>query len=434
MNYLFGLSRRWARLRTGCVIAASLVASLSCANDDPNGPGSGISSSDPTRLWIAPDSVAVAVNQAVQFEATLDSTSLSAYRRSKGRWKRSSIVDVNITPQTLTVAEGSAASFTATAALSDGSTTEPSVTWVATGGTIDGNGKYTAGASAGQYNVIARAANGIADTAAVNVSESAPTVALIALSPTSASLPIGGSKRFTAVGKSTTGVTVPITPSYAATGGTVSSDGMYQAGQTAGTFRVIATDTTTGEADTSAVTITPPAAVLQALVLTPASSALQAGATQQFAVAGHMSDGSTTTVSATYSASGGTITSGGLYTAGQTAGAFRVIATQSGGTLADTAQVTVSVPPSPPSPPPRLPRRTVSARRPCAPALLYRAASTRPSPSPAAPRRDRRSSGPRSAGPARRGSRTRCSTPALRTGRSTSGLEMVGAGKRAAGM
>ena len=40
----------------------------------------------------------------------------------------------------------------------------------------------------------------------------------------------------------------------------------------------------------------------------------------------------------TYSATGGTISSGGLYTAGSTAGTFRVIAVQQGGTLADTAR------------------------------------------------------------------------------------------------
>ena len=41
----------------------------------------------------------------------------------------------------------------------------------------------------------------------------------------------------------------------------------------------------------------------------------------------------------TYSATGGTITSGGLYTAASTAGTFRVIAALTGGTLADTSVV-----------------------------------------------------------------------------------------------
>jgi hypothetical protein len=61
-----------------------------------------------------------------------------------------------------------------------------------------------------------------------------------------------------------------------------------------------------------------------------------------------MSDGSTSAVTVVWSASGGTISSAGLYTAGQTAGSFRVIASESGGTLADTSAVSVAAPPLPP--------------------------------------------------------------------------------------
>jgi hypothetical protein len=56
-----------------------------------------------------------------------------------------------------------------------------------------------------------------------------------------------------------------------------------------------------------------------------------------------MSDGSTVTPAVTYAATGGTISAGGLYTAGTTAGTFRVIATQQGGSLADTAAVTITL-------------------------------------------------------------------------------------------
>ncbi len=79
------------------------------------------------------------------------------------------------------------------------------------------------------------------------------------------------------------------------------------------------------------------------LILTPATATVQAGATQQFSVSGKLSDGSTSSVTATYNATGGTITTGGLYTAGNTAGTYRVIATVTGGTLADTSAVTVTI-------------------------------------------------------------------------------------------
>ncbi|MEZ4413124.1 MAG: hypothetical protein R2910_09090 [Gemmatimonadales bacterium] len=92
------------------------------------------------------------------------------------------------------------------------------------------------------------------------------------------------------------------------------------------------------------ITATPP--VLQAVVLTPASVTLAAGAQQTFSVSGQWSDGSTTAPAVTYVATGGTVNTNGRYTAGTTAGSYRVIATQQGGTLADTSAVTITGSPS----------------------------------------------------------------------------------------
>ena len=65
--------------------------------------------------------------------------------------------------------------------------------------------------------------------------------------------------------------------------------------------------------------------------VTPATATVAAGATQQFSAVGRMSDNSTSSVTVTWSATGGTITTGGLYTAGSTAGTYNVIAVQQGG-------------------------------------------------------------------------------------------------------
>ena len=132
-----------------------------------------------------------------------------------------------------------------------------------------------------------------------------------------------------------------------ATGGTVTPGGLYTAGATAGTFRVIAVQQGGTRADTSAVTVTASAPTLTAVEVTPASASVATGATQQFSALGRMSDNSTSSVTVTWSATGGAITTGGLYTAGTTAGAYRVIAVQQGGTRADTSAVTVtSTPPA----------------------------------------------------------------------------------------
>jgi hypothetical protein len=161
----------------------------------------------------------------------------------------------------------------------------------------------------------------------------------------------GATQQFSAVGKASDGSTVPITPAYHATGGTITAAGLYTAGQTPGSYQVIATDQGSGKADTAAVTIGSYSPTLQAVVLTPASVSLAPGATQQFAATGKMSDGSSSSVAVTWSASGGTISSSGLYTAGTTGGAFRVVATQQSGTEADTSSVTITTP-TPSSPPP----------------------------------------------------------------------------------
>ncbi len=132
---------------------------------------------------------------------------------------------------------------------------------------------------------------------------------------------------------------------YSATGGTITSGGLYTAGSTAGSFRVIAVQQGGTLADTAAVTVTVPPPTLTQVILNPSTATLQTAGTQQFVVSGVWSDGGTTAPAVTYSATGGTITSGGLYTAGSSTGTFRVIATQQGGTLADTAAVTVTAPP-----------------------------------------------------------------------------------------
>jgi hypothetical protein len=140
---------------------------------------------------------------------------------------------------------------------------------------------------------------------------------------------------------------VPVT--WTAAGGTITAGGLYTAGSSLGTFQVIATQQGGTTADTSLVSISATTATLLQLVFSPALLTLASGATGQFTVAGTWSDGSATIPAVTYSATGGTITAGGLYTSGTVLGAFRVIATQEGGTKADTSAVTITASPVPPS-------------------------------------------------------------------------------------
>jgi hypothetical protein len=76
--------------------------------------------------------------------------------------------------------------------------------------------------------------------------------------------------------------------------------------------------------------------------LLPASVTLAPSASKQFSASGRTTTGDSVSVAVTFSATGGTITPGGLFTAGSSYGTFRVIAKS--GTLADTSAVTVTVP------------------------------------------------------------------------------------------
>ncbi len=120
---------------------------------------------------------------------------------------------------------------------------------------------------------------------------------------------------------------------------TVSAAGVVSA---VGLGSATVTASTSGRSGSATVTVS--AATLQTLVLTPPTATVNTAATQQFAVAGTWSDGATTAPAVTFSATGGTISAAGLYTAGATPGTFRAIATHQGGTLADTSSITVTAP------------------------------------------------------------------------------------------
>ncbi len=252
-----------------------------------------------------------------------------------------------ITPATVSLQTGGSQQFAINALWSDGGTTQPPVSYSATGGTVDGNGLFVAGGTPGSFRVIVAHNGGtLRDTATITIQAPPPvTLTNLVIIPGSASLQTGATQQFAVAGTWSDGSTTPPSVTYSATGGTVNASGVYTAGSTAGSYRVIASHAASGRADTSNVTVTaPPAATLTTLVLSPASASLNTGATRQFSIAAQWSDGSSTLPPVSYSATGGTISAGGLYTAGSTAGSFRVIVSHAASGKADTATVTLTTP------------------------------------------------------------------------------------------
>jgi hypothetical protein len=331
MTYTFKLARRLAVSRHFATLSVLLLFA-GCAGGDTTSPEnspvdvpeSGIYAwrpreSTPVALLVSPSSTIVETNQLLQF-------------RARGRNRAG---DEVVAP----------------------------VTWSTTGGTILPDGRFSA-ASVGTYQVTGstRTREGLdmVQTSTINVVRRQAKLKSVDVTPGSATLTPGVTQAFAATGQLASGDTVPIGVSWSASGGTIDAGGLYVAGDAVGTFRVIAIKNAGTLADTAIVTIaappsppppsdsTPPVPepaptpVLAQVTLVPASATLAPSTTKQFSATGSWSDGTTTTLTPAWSATGGAITPDGLYTAGSTAGTYRLIASSGG--LADTATITITAP------------------------------------------------------------------------------------------
>ena len=191
-----------------------------------------------------------------------------------------------------------------------------------------------------------------AKSAALDPPPPNPTVVEVRMTPDSVALVQGDSAGFIAEGLQDNGAPIAVTLAWSATGGTVSSAGRYHAGSRPGVYRVMASTTDLAMADTSIVTITdsssPPPPTAVQLQLTPASMTLAMGAIATFIAQGYQANGAPIAVPVVRSATGGTVSSGGQYQAGATAGSYRVVASTTNLTLADTSFITITDTASPP--------------------------------------------------------------------------------------
>lgn len=266
-----------------------------------------------------------------------------------------------VNPSSLTIETNQLIQFRAHGRTDAGDSVGAAVTWRASGGTILPDGRFSAPAI-GTFTVIARSRvrdQVQEDTSLVRVVRRQSRVTTIEVTPGTASLTPGLTQSFTAIGHLKGGSTVPIGVTWSSTGGSIDAGGAYVAGDTAGTYRVVATNTAGTLSDTAVVTISappspppppppppeptpPPAPVLERVTLLPANVTLAPSASKQFSAYGRTTTGDSVSVPVTFTAAGGTITPGGLFTAGSSYGTFRVIAKS--GALADTSAVTITVP------------------------------------------------------------------------------------------
>jgi hypothetical protein len=268
-------------------------------------------------------------------------------------------VAVSVNPSSVTVETNQLIRFLAYGRNSAGDSVAAPISWHTTGGTILSDGRFSS-ASVGSFMVTGATREGRAtriDTATVVVVRRQPHLNSIEIAPGSATLAPGVTQPFLVTGRLIDGRAVPVGVSWSAAGGSIDAGGNYVAADTAGTYLVIATNLSMTIADTATVTITappppppPPAAppeepaasVVSKVIMLPASATLAPSVNRQFSAFGRTAAGDSVSVSVVFTATGGTVTSSGLYTAGRTAGSYRIIANAGG--LADTSTITVTQP------------------------------------------------------------------------------------------
>jgi hypothetical protein len=241
---------------------------------------------------------------------------------------RVTVATVAVNPPSISIAPGSTQQFSAAESAS------ASIAWSATGGTISSGGLYTAGTTPGTFAVTASDNSGNRTTASVVI---APVHTVTIESPQS-----GSSVKSPILVHATYAGTVVATNMRVwldGVGGTaLSKTNNYNICLylNAGSHTVLirALDPSTGLKYSASASVTV-ASTSGSVTVTPSSATLQTGVTQQF----------TATDSAglpvTWTATGGTISTSGLYTAGSTAGTFAVTAKDSNNTTG-TATVTIS--------------------------------------------------------------------------------------------
>ncbi len=244
-------------------------------------------------------------------------------------------VMVAISPTTATVPANGTQQFQATVTGSSNT----AVTWqvnnvtggTASTGTISTTGLYTAPPAtvAMQVMVTAVASADTTKTASAAVMITALPMGSVTISPTNATLAVGGMQQFTAtvVNETNTGVTWSVdgVSGGNTTVGTISSNGLYTAPPSAGTHTVTATSVAdTSKSASAAVSVI-------SMTISPQTASLTPLGTQQFTATVQ----GTTNTSVTWSVDGvsggnntvGTVSSAGLYTAPATMGTHTVTAT-----------------------------------------------------------------------------------------------------------
>jgi hypothetical protein len=253
-----------------------------------------------------------------------------------------SLSTLSVSPNPQSLAANGSQQFTATGKDFAGNAVASNATWsvVAGGGTISPSGLFTAGGTAGTFASTVKATSGSLSATATVIVMVGP-LATITVTPNPASVAVGGTQQYTAVGKDAGGNVVAITPAWSivANGGAIdSATGLFTAGSVPGTYTNSVRASSGSIAGVATVTVT--AGPLASITVTPNPDTTQAGGTKQFVALGKDAGGNAVAITPTWSVTngGGTIAATtGLFTAGNTPGAYVNTITATSGAISGKA-------------------------------------------------------------------------------------------------
>jgi Big-like domain-containing protein/polysaccharide lyase-like protein len=265
-----------------------------------------------------------------------------------------SVVQVVIVPDTVMLEPSQTQQFRAYGRTEAGDSGAITMTWSATDGAISSDGLYTASPFAGDYQVTAALVGAPQAGHSVVHVRSTPVLAQVVVVPRSTALGTGASRRFSAYGRLSSDDSVPVSVTWSATGGGISSSGLYTAGLAPGGY--VVTASAGGITGTALLTITDVS--VASVAVSPASASMSIGSTRQLSAVVRDANGNVLTgravTWATDSSAVATVSSGGLVTAAAV-GSATITATSEGKSGAATVTVanlpvaSVAVSPAAPS-------------------------------------------------------------------------------------
>ena len=175
------------------------------------------------------------------------------------------LASITVTPNPGSMQLNGTQQFTAVGKDASGNVVPITPTWAVIngGGSIDANGLFTAGSSAGTYNNTVRATSGaISGTATVIVTAISQALRTVTVTPNPAIMSTNATQQFTATGRDQYGniLATSVVWSVVNGGGTIDANGFFTAGNATGTFNntVKATSgTISGTATVDITTVAP---------------------------------------------------------------------------------------------------------------------------------------------------------------------------------